>query len=1122
MEAIINYIRQSGLIFLQQHQVKEYSENVGTVDVYEALHRWNRTVVAKYILIPVTSQLLSVIAREEESFREFEDHVVAPFYFRMKGDWSWNLYICFVLSEHDENAITLEQLDLIQRGKRFGKKILLKEDQVVQQLPVARLPEQLGKATVDDPLQDWVSALAPHDLLFCLDSNSPKKMEAYLDLELVSEDARRYEYTDAPTVVRPRGPIGVVKMGNKFRPHVLANTSRLSFAQVNLLEGPNGMGKTSILESIELGFTGDIQRNLLAGLDISEDWDGALEFVGTEESLHGVPSGEERKLREAAYYQHKVAPRRNSQLNRAFHQYNYFSSEKIHQFCFNASQKINYRGAFARVIFGEQLERHEQCLKGYKTEFEKAERRLRKEVQQLTDRVEVASQQSRHASELLESRIHTAAEAMVGWLKHIQSSYPQPDTPYGTAQIEEWFQHIQPYLQELDLISGAIANLQLENIDSMTQRNAAQKQLKAEEIDLTERLSKLQRELQMIPSSDEFEARLRLLWTDFETSHLREDLLNELKARLSSYDYLYDQPGSRAMRLQISKNWHELNDTLRPLRDAWSLYESLVAIPLLDISDTEFEIQRHEAYDALLETKGQMEELEQQIQKREQVTTKLQQMQSELKSTARSYLHSHPEESSCPLCGHDHQSTQLLLQAISANLKSEDDSLSELLQEAAKLELKLRGAEQTYSRYHEEWSLRTKLRKTGLELRKHEGLEEARSLYESPSAHEVQHALRLLNTRLQLLLQQQKELEERGLELEKGGIQLAAVESLEELRRSPELVSYYENITADEDTYHSLHSYLGQIITNTSHEVEQARGRYVQFKAQVAAWKKQREELEYQLTETQQRTSQLVVALEQLSRLSENYSRLLKKNIMLREEQSWGEWRRGFEKLIEASNRLGKALEPRILQEQQERDQRELHEQLNIARQRLERCEAAVHVLSELRELAAYGEAFVRSNFDAISSMFVSLHSPNEFERLEWTGDDMVAVRKGSRTRSHIYQLSTGQRTSVILAIFFIMHLVMDTAPPFLLLDEPVAHMDDLNVIGLLDFLRQLTITRGTQLFFTTANPQIAVLFRRKFSFLEDKFRIFQLRRDVEGPLRIGIGYFKPYEEKLITINTMK
>ena len=164
MEDMIKYIRQSGLIFLRQYQMKEYSENIGMVKVYESLHRWDKTVVAKYLLIPTTSRLLSLIAYGEGSYREFEEHVVAPFYYRMKGDWSWNLYICFVLPEEEGEVITVDQLNLIQRGKRFGKKLILTESQVSQQLPIARLPEQLGEVTADDPLQDWVSALAPYDL----------------------------------------------------------------------------------------------------------------------------------------------------------------------------------------------------------------------------------------------------------------------------------------------------------------------------------------------------------------------------------------------------------------------------------------------------------------------------------------------------------------------------------------------------------------------------------------------------------------------------------------------------------------------------------------------------------------------------------------------------------------------------------------------------------------------------------------------------------------------------------------------------------------------------------------------------------------------------------------------
>lgn len=58
------------------------------------------------------------------------------------------------------------------------------------------------------------------------------------------------------------------------------------------------------------------------------------------------------------------------------------------------------------------------------------------------------------------------------------------------------------------------------------------------------------------------------------------------------------------------------------------------------------------------------------------------------------------------------------------------------------------------------------------------------------------------------------------------------------------------------------------------------------------------------------------------------------------------------------------------------------------------------------------------------------------------------------------------------------------------MLDEPVANLDDYQMLNLLDLLRRLALS-GTQIFFTTANPDVAKLFRRKFSFLEGDFKCF-------------------------------
>ncbi len=42
--------------------------------------------------------------------------------------------------------------------------------------------------------------------------------------------------------------------------------------------------------------------------------------------------------------------------------------------------------------------------------------------------------------------------------------------------------------------------------------------------------------------------------------------------------------------------------------------------------------------------------------------------------------------------------------------------------------------------------------------------------------------------------------------------------------------------------------------------------------------------------------------------------------------------------------------------------------------------------------------------------------------------------------------------------------------PRLLLFDDPVVHVDDLNVLSFLDYLREVTIQLERQVFFTTAN----------------------------------------------------
>ena len=75
-------------------------------------------------------------------------------------------------------------------------------------------------------------------------------------------------------------------------------------------------------------------------------------------------------------------------------------------------------------------------------------------------------------------------------------------------------------------------------------------------------------------------------------------------------------------------------------------------------------------------------------------------------------------------------------------------------------------------------------------------------------------------------------------------------------------------------------------------------------------------------------------------------------------------------------------------------------------------------------------------------------------------------------------------------------NLQLRAAPPLLLIDDPIAHVDDLNSLSFLDYLREIALVGGRQILFATANEKLATLFERKFDFLgNDQFRRFDLRR---------------------------
>lgn len=1110
----IERIRSCGLTFIRKHVFYD------RLEVYESLHKYSGMTLGKYLIIPVGLDLFMDLSADGESFRRFEDEVVSPFYFKLKGDWGWNLYVCFILTESEFAQIPPERLSRVERGKRFGKKCVISADRLSERLPMAKIPDRLDGSAAADPLQDWQQALAPEGLLFCLDNYSKMTFTAYVDSGIGSElPPQAIQSTERPPR-RPEGPIASLYFGDRFRSHILSDAPSLEFAQVNLLAGPNGMGKTSVLESIELAFTGTIQRNLLADRTLSEDWNGRVAFAGDGGAFEGIPEEAEKKQRELVYYKHKVAPRGLSQLNRLFHQYNYFSSEAVHQFCYNPGAQTDYRAAFARVIYGEQLERFEQIWRRYSDEFKTARNSLAKELGAPSDALRDLERQGLQQSELMLDRAHADLRNIANWIGQCRLAYPLPDDDAGLEQIEQWLQHFKPYLHYLDVVGTPFGRLQPSDPQNGAQLKEQQNMNQAGTDSLRKQLQSLQEQFDHLPPVTELERELIRDRSAFEERSSELEQLHRISGQLGEYADLFDRRGSRERRKQIAERIAAVQSAIRSLADIWNLYGHLAAVPLpsADAAELRNRIESLEA-ERIAAKRASDEAAEQASEQRERAG-KLQRIVSELKSYGRRYTHLHPDDSRCPLCGHDHETAQLLAEAVHSGLEADGSRLNEFMKEAEKLGKELQSLDRELALLREQLRTLESLAEARTYMQSRDNVESTRALRENSGLSAVQAVL--TNIRGQIDSQEHllEELQRQASALDDLGFTLKAIHSLETMMNDPILAPYVVQI-GTEAAYAELAAMLDRELASLSGIVESARQKFALTQEKLEQTTQIRADLTSRIADLNKELQQLFAEANRLSELGETWSRLTERNVQLQKQHSWTEWRQYLQKLMLVAEQLGATLEPRLLMERQDREAASLAAKIEELTAKLTRCDRAAAILSELKSLTEYGDDFVRSNFDAISSLFVALHSPNEFERLEWTADNKIAaIRKGGRIPCAIHQMSTGQRTSVILAIFFIMHLVMDTAPRFLLLDEPVANMDELNVLGLLDFLRQLTVTRGTQLIVTTANPQIATLFRRKFSFLEHRFRTFNLRRDTDGPVRVTVQQFKPYQEKSVPLPT--
>lgn len=1110
MEDLIRDLESCGLLNVRQCKTE--------VKMIEADHNEKDKLVSKNVIISLTLNEFNEKTQNEKTYHDFEDKNISPLFFNLEGDLSWNLYIVFVLSEDDFSKCEPHRKSLVERGMRYGRKYIIRRSEIINFFPIANLKGTDKKIHKVHPLRNWLEILEPEGLAFTLDTFSRRNVESYIAREYVEDTIDKYtvvldeqesEYKKTPMTLKS------IQFGDKFRPHCWPQNQSIEFSKVNLLEGANGAGKTSILEAIELAFTGELLRNKLSSSQVSEEWDGRIEILEDEiKELVGNPSSLIQRDREKKYYQFTARERtRRRLLNQFYHRYNYFTSEDIFRHCYT-NERHDFKNEFGRIIFGDELALYEENMKRYKDEFDLVSKRYETEMGLLRNELSDLEKKIKDEDELINSKITVKLPVIKEMVTKVWGYYPLYEEGCSRKELLRWIEGLYTHLYKVENISRPLKDVAVEGGGNVVQLQEIDRKTRLHQEEL-EKLHKelLDKEVQL-PNLSELESTLIEMQRKVTEIKSHEDELIQKLEYVRSKNIIFDDEHKRNRRKALNEGIlsHQKNILeSRHLKQKW-----------FHITKYEFEYEDESRAKKRLKSlnkqkqkiHSKLEHVISEIQAIEVKQDAYQNMISKLKALGQTFTHEHPNESICPLCKHDHGSAQILQAQINKDLVQDQDRLKLLRVEEVALKSNSSILDEKITYITEQIKALKETQKAYEDLK---GIEQFLTFEISddlPAPKRIIECFTLLSDQIKNM---KKEIEDWIGEvefLEKNGFTLETIARVEELLLEVANQEFSEINSAN--VIETLEKNLNEKKREKSQLIqkcEEIKLKIEHFKKVADETKTKKMDIEQDLIRNQNQKNLMDQTFNVLSQLRES-------GIFIGDNDLFTEFYTSVFLLFEEVKELFDILQSNDHLTEKLKKKQQLKEKLNKFDNEQSQCKKAIKTLERVQPLGNYVQDFMNENISMINDIFLRLHTPQDFTSLELDEEEeIVAYRKYDKSeRCTINQMSTGQRTALILSVFFVMHLSMETAPNILLLDEPVANMDDLNVLALIDFLRQFTLTRNTQIFFTTANPHVSNLFRRKFSILREQFKTYTISRTDGKQATLETKYYIPEREEGISV----
>lgn len=1019
---------------------------VGLHDVDDSVVRGEKKLGEQTYAVAYVDFADDVVERSLH-LREFQERILADDFFDTPGDLRWNKYLYFVAGPNSTaNPQFAAAKAAIEADKDYARKRVISQDDLESLLGGPKLFDAAEHGSTYDVLTDWRQRLSAGGLDLLLDAPTPRTAA----VEKIAQRAAGGTWTAKQRVKELNAadtPLATSKLLSlniaSFRP--IHNGKSFDFGDVTLLVGANGSGKTSLLEAVEYFYCGDNRRSAAVG-PVRLKATLLPSAGGSTVELSSTGDGPRIKARNLAWYnrkEHNVAD-----IVDSFSLYNFLDTDAAYRLS-GKLKPDDITTELSRLLVGSSaattFDYFQKIRADVDKAWDKAQRSadgLQAELTVLDRRLKELQDKPSTAKTLTDA--YRAALAGLGWKRPSEASVPTP------REGQELLAALA-LVQALVSLGGAARTIKDVEQRSV-QLEAAVSNARPVETQLAVHVEE---EKRLVSKIERLEAIVRNLgrWIAYESAGF-----HDVRRRYKSAREVSEQLATRLGGL-VAGDLPQLPQLYEPLQ----LHDAVKA-----------------AGEATTAAQVRFTRARQALDLHGRAASTRAAAAAKLKDAAMEALESSENPDMCPVCRTVHTSGALM------HLIEDLTSGPETTQEVKALAESLRLAEDEANEARRAASAVELCQKYAAQLQL-EGTTPKEVLKELVALRERSNQAQ---QELERVTKEGQDLRNEGFSSNEADLVWGRISGLFELES--------DDLTADITSAER---------NRQSESVEANRKALVECRRTIEALARsilgfaQAVDLDGWVTRVAiiGTFASLVALRDEFLAATSNASGLrsyldVGDDVPLVEVQA---------RIAAVASAFNQADEASRSDSESSAEQRDLPKKiqdwtLNLRKYRNEEKALleAGKVLDDLIENASLENA-TREALDAIggqiNEVFSRIHSPREYEYVG-SPDVLLRTADGHDART-LDQVSTGQRSAFALSIFLARNRTAASAPPVLLIDDPIAHVDDLNALSFLDYLRDLAVNSSRQIFFATADTRVASLFSKKFSFLGESFKTISLVR---------------------------